>query len=699
MKETVTVTWGGRPLSLETGQLAKQASGAVVARYGETVVLVTAVAAKKPREGVDFFPLSCDYQERTYAAGKIPGGFFKREGRPSEREILTSRLIDRPLRPLFPKGFRNDVQIIATVLSADGENDPDVVAITAASAALSISDIPFQGPIAGVRVGRINGELEINPLLSRMAESELDLVLAASRDAVVMVEGGADCVSEDVLLDAIMFGHKHIQELLDAQDALRAKVGREKTAVVAPVIDADIEAAVRQNAEEPLRDALALQGKHTRNNAAAAVCASVQEALAPQFAGREAQIGAVLETIESEIIRNKIIKEKKRLDGRGPADIRPIDCEVAVMPRTHGSGLFTRGETQALVLTTLGTGEDEQRVDSLFGESKKQFMLHYNFPPFSVGEARPLRGTSRRETGHGALAARAVAQVLPVYDDFPYTIRIVSEILESNGSSSMASVCGSILSLMDAGVPIKAPVAGIAMGLIQDGDSFVVLSDILGDEDHVGDMDFKVAGTRDGVTAIQMDIKISGLSREILSKALEQARQGRLHILGIMQQAIAEPRAQISERAPRIETIQVNPDKLGAIIGPGGKNIKNIVATSGAKVDVDDTGKVKVASPDKASIDKAIAMIRSLVEEAEIGKLYVGTVRRITDFGAFVEILPGMDGLVHISQLANERVASVRDVLSEGQEVLVKVLEIDSSGKIRLSRKAALDEDIEKYRK
>ena len=671
----------------------------MVARYGETVVLVTAVAAKKPRDGIDFFPLSCDYQERTYAAGKIPGGFFKREGRPSEREILTSRLIDRPLRPLFPKGFRNDVQIIATVLSADGENDPDVVAITAASAALSISDIPFGGPIAGVRVGRINGELEINPLISRMAESDLDLVLAASRDAVVMVEGGADCVSEEVLLDAIMFGHKHIQELLDAQDTLRSKVGCEKTAVVAPVIDTDIEAAVRQQAEQPLRDALALQGKHTRNNAAAAVCASVREALAPQFEGRESQIGAVLETIESEIIRNKIIKEKKRLDGRGPADIRQIDCEVAVMPRTHGSGLFTRGETQALVLTTLGTGEDEQRVDSLFGESKKQFMLHYNFPPFSVGEARPLRGTSRRETGHGALAARAVARVLPVYDDFPYTIRIVSEILESNGSSSMASVCGSILSLMDAGVPIKAPVAGIAMGLIQDGDNFVVLSDILGDEDHVGDMDFKVAGTRDGVTAIQMDIKISGLSREILAQALEQARQGRLHILGIMQKAIAEPRSDVSERAPRIETIQVNPDKLGAIIGPGGKNIKNIVATSGAKVDVDDTGKVKVASPDKESIDKAIAMIRALVEEAEIGKLYVGTVRRITDFGAFVEILPGMDGLVHISQLANERVASVRDVLSEGQEVLVKVLEIDSSGKIRLSRKAALDEDIEKYKK
>jgi polyribonucleotide nucleotidyltransferase len=699
MKEAVTVAWGGRALTLETGHLAKQASGAIVARYGETVVLVTAVAAKKPREGIDFFPLSCDYQEMTYAAGKIPGGFFKREGRPSEREVLTSRLIDRPLRPLFPDGFRNDVQIIATVLSADGENDSDVVAITAASAALTISDIPFEGPIAGVRVGRINGEFVINPLISTMAESDLELVMAASRDAVVMVEGGADCVSEDVLLDAIMFGHTHIQELLDAQLELRSRVGREKTTVIAPVIDADIEQAVRQQAEQQLRVAFAREGKHNRNNAASAVRSAVKEALAPQFEGREAQIGEVLHTIESEIIRSSIITERKRLDGRGPEDIRQIDCEVAVLPRTHGSALFTRGETQALVSTTLGTSEDEQRVDSLLGESKKQFMLHYNFPPFCVGEARPLRGTSRRETGHGALAGRAIQRVLPAYDDFPYTIRIVSEILESNGSSSMASVCGSTLSLMDAGVPIKAPVAGIAMGLIQDRDTFVVLSDILGDEDHVGDMDFKVAGTRDGVTAIQMDIKISGLSREILSSALEQARRGRLHILDNMQQTLAEPRTQISERAPRIETIQINPEKISAIIGPGGKNIKNIVATSGAKVDVDDTGKVKVASPDKVSIDKAIAMIKALVEEAEIGKVYVGTVRRITDFGAFVEILPGMDGLVHISQLANERVASVRDVLSEGQEVLVKVLEIDSSGKIRLSRKAVLDEDIEKYRK
>ena len=691
MRETVTVTWGGRALSLETGNLAKQANGAIVARYGETVVLVTAVAAKKPREGVDFFPLSCDYQEMTYAAGKIPGGFFKREGRPSEHEILVSRLTDRPLRPLFPKGFRNDVQIIATVLSADGENDPDVVAISAASAALTISDIPFAGPIAGVRVGRINGEFVVNPPIPRLAESDLELVIAASRDAVVMVEGGAACVPEDVLVDAIMFGHKNIQELLDAQLELRKRVGREKIEVVAPVIDADIEAAVRQQAEQGLKEAFAREGKHNRNNAASAVCAAAREALAPQFEGREDQIGAVLEKIETEIIRGGITGQGKRLDGRTPTDIRPIACEVAVLPRTHGSGLFTRGETQALVSTTLGTSEDEQRVDSLIGESKKQFMLHYNFPPFCVGEARPLRGTSRRETGHGALAGRAIQRVLPAYDDFPYTIRVVSEILESNGSSSMASVCGSTLSLMDAGVPIKAPVAGIAMGLIQDGDNFVVLSDILGDEDHVGDMDFKVAGTSEGVTAIQMDIKISGLSREILVKALEQARQGRLHILGIMQQAIAAPRPDISERAPRIETIQINPEKISAIIGPGGKNIKNIVATSGAKVDVDDTGKVKVASPDKASIDKAIDMIKSLVEEAEVGKIYVGKVRRITDFGAFVEILPGMDGLVHISQLANERVASVRDVLTEGQEVLVKVLEIDGSGKIRLSRKAVLD--------
>lgn len=698
MKESVTVTWGGRALTLETGQLAKQANGAVLARYGESVVLVTAVVAKKPREGIDFFPLSVDYQERTYAAGKIPGGFFKREGRPSEREILTSRFIDRPLRPLFPKNFFNDVQIIATVLSVDDENDPDVVAISAASAALEISDIPFSGPIAGVRVGRIDGELVVNPTISSVKESEFDIVVAGSRDAVVMVEGSAKCCSEQILLDAIMFGHKNIQDVLDAQKELRSRVGKEKISIPEYIVDRSIEEKVRLMAEEQMRSALSNRAKQDRGNAVKEVFASVKEELSSQFENSEDQIQAVLENIETEIIRGRIIKEGIRLDGRKPADIRAVSCDVSVLPRTHGSGLFTRGETQALVSTTLGTSQDEQRIDSLFEETTKSFMLHYNFPPFSVGEARPLRGTSRREIGHGVLADKAISQVLPPAEDFPYTIRIVSEILESNGSSSMATVCGSSLSLMDAGVPIKDPVAGIAMGLVKDGDNYVVLSDILGDEDHVGDMDFKVAGTGSGVTAIQMDIKIKGLTSDILAKALEQAREGRLHILNIMEQTIKEPRPEISSRAPRIITIQVRPDKVSAIIGPGGKNIKNIIAQTGVKMDVDDDGKVNIASSDKDSIDRAVEMVKALVEEAEVGKIYLGKVRKIMDFGAFVEIIPGIDGLVHISQLDYERVAEVRDILNEGDEVLVKVLEIDTQGKIRLSRKAALKENIENYK-
>ncbi len=699
MKESVTLTVGGRPLTLETGRVAKQANGSVLARYGDSIVLVTVVTSKKPREGIDFFPLSVDYQEMTYAAGKIPGGFFKREGRPSDREILTSRFIDRPLRPLFPKGYRNDVQVIATVLSADDENDPDVVAITAASAALQISDIPFAGPVAGIRVGRIDGELVANPSISRMPESDIEIVMAGSKDAVVMVEGSAKCVPEQVLLEAIMFGHANIQNLLSAQDDLRAKAGKEKFTVEEPVVDQAVEARVHELAEEPLRDAFAREGKHNRNNAAAEVCASVKEQLAEEFEDKGDQISAALESIEAEIIRGGILRDGRRIDGRSPTEIRPISCEVGILPRAHGSALFTRGETQALVATTLGTADDEQRLDSLIGESTKRFLLHYNFPPFSVGEARPLRGPSRRETGHGALAEKALTQVLPEYDSFPYTIRIVSEILESNGSSSMATVCGSSLSQMDAGVPIKEPVAGIAMGLIKNNDTFVVLSDILGDEDHVGDMDFKVAGTRNGVTAIQMDIKIKGLTEDILSKALEQARAGRMHILDIMEQAIGGPRDDISEYAPRIKTVHVKPDKVSSIIGPGGKNIKNIIAQTGAKIDVEDDGRVNVASPDKASIDMAIEMIRALVEEAEVGKVYLGKVRKIMDFGAFVEILPGIDGLVHISQLDHTRVANVRDILNENDEVLVKVLEIDTQGKIRLSRKAALNEDISKYKK
>ncbi|MCX8043242.1 MAG: polyribonucleotide nucleotidyltransferase [Desulfobacterota bacterium] len=693
MKEVVTTQWGGRTLSIETGQLAKQANGSVLVRYGESAVLVTATAAKTPREGIDFFPLSVDYLEMTYAAGKIPGGFFKREGRPSEREVLVSRFIDRPLRPLFPEHFRNDVQIIATVLSADDENDPDVVAIAGASAALEISDIPFNGPIAGVRIGRINDTFVINPPLSIMKDSDIDLIVAGSEEAVVMVEGSARGVPEAVVLDAIMFGHRSLQDVIQLQRELRAKVGKPKLSVAAPDMPQDLVIQVRQRAEPAIRQALSISTKLDRNAALRAVMQEIVEEFT-HTAGEAMQptVRSILEALHEEIIRSMILEQGKRIDGRSPTDIRPISCDVGVLPRTHGSGLFTRGETQVMVTTTLGTAQDEQRIDSLIGESSKAFMLHYNFPPFCVGEVRPLRAPSRREIGHGNLAERAIIPVLPSADTFPYTIRIVSEVLESNGSSSMATVCGSILSLMDAGVPIKEPVAGIAMGLVKEGERFVVLSDILGDEDHVGDMDFKVAGTRTGVTAIQMDIKIAGLTRDILTTALEQARIGRLHILDIMMNTIAAPRPEISPRAPRIATLQVKPDKISTIIGPGGKTIKGIIAQTGVKIDVEDDGKVTVASPDKASIEQAIQMIRGLIEEAEIGKTYLGTVRRITDFGAFVEILPGIDGLIHISQLDTKRVNNVRDILKEGDEVLVKVLDIDAQGKIRLSRKAVLAE-------
>jgi len=698
MKESVDLTWGGRSLVFETGRMAKQADGAILARYGESVVLVTAVASDKPREGADFFPLSVDYIEKTYAAGKIPGGFFKREGRPGEREILSARFIDRTLRPLFPDNFFNEVQIIATVLSADEENDPDILAISAASAALEISKIPFIGPIAGVKVGRLNGEFVINPSIAMSQECDLDIVVAGSQDAIVMVEGSAKYVPEKVLLEAIMFGHQSIQDVIAMQKDLKTRVGKEKMVAPEMVIDTAIEEKVRQKATDPMRAALSIPAKLERNGKAKEVFDAVLEEVLPEHEACEGQVRAVLEKIEKETIRGQIIKEGKRIGGRQPDEIREINCDVSLLPRPHGSALFTRGETQALVAVTLGTSEDEQRIDSLAGESRKPFMLHYNFPPFSVGEARFLRGTSRREIGHGFLAEKAIAQVLPSPEDFPYTIRIVSEVLESNGSSSMATVCGSTLSLMDAGVPIKEPVAGIAMGLIQDGDDFIVLSDILGDEDHVGDMDFKVAGTREGVTAIQMDIKIKGLTAEILAKALEQARTGRLHILDIMAKTIERPRAELSPWAPRIEVVKVKPDKVSVIIGPGGKNIKNIIATAGVKVDVDDDGNVTIASPDKSSIDKAVAMVKGLVEEAEVGKFYLGKVQKIMDFGAFVEIIPGTDGLVHISQLDNDRVRNVRDILKEGDEVLVKVLEIDPQGKIRLSRKAALREDINKYR-
>ncbi|TMA82768.1 MAG: polyribonucleotide nucleotidyltransferase [Deltaproteobacteria bacterium] len=680
----------GRRLSIESGRMAKQANGSAFVQYGDTVVLVTAVAAREPRESIDFFPLTVDYQEKTFAAGKIPGGFFKREGRPSEKEVLTSRLCDRPLRPLFPDGFRCETQVIATVLSYDKENDPDVLAMIGASAALEMSDIPFNGPIAGVRVGRIDGKLVLNPMASQLPDCDLQMIIAGSRDAIVMVEGGARMLSEDVVLDALYFGHRELQPILDMQAELRRAVGKPKRTVEPPAVDHKLAARVRELASSKIVEALTTSGKHERADAVRQVRADVLAALASEFPEREREVKNLFEHVHEEIVRGMIVGEKRRLDGRGLADIRPISCEVQVLPRTHGSALFTRGETQALVVATLGTSSDEQRIDALIGDTYKKFMLHYNFPPFSVGEVKFLRGPGRREIGHGALAERAITAVLPDETQFPYTVRLVSEILESNGSSSMATVCGSSLALMDAGVPVKSPVAGIAMGLIREGNEIRVLSDILGDEDHLGDMDFKVAGTSEGVTAVQMDIKIGGVTRDIMRDALYQARDGRLHILHAMQTALAQPRSDVSSYAPRIVTLKIRVDRIRDVIGPGGKVIRGIIEETGVKIDVEDDGTIYIASADESAMQKAVDWIHRLTAEAEVGKIYKGTVKKIMDFGAFVEILPGTDGLVHISQLAAERVAKVRDVLNEGDEVMVKVLEVDKSGKIRLSRKEAL---------
>ena len=680
----------GRRLSIESGRMAKQANGSAFVQYGDTVVLVTAVAAREPRESIDFFPLTVDYQEKTFAAGKIPGGFFKREGRPSEKEVLTSRLCDRPLRPLFPDGFRCETQVIATVLSYDKENDPDVLAMIGASAALEMSDIPFNGPIAGVRVGRIDGKLVLNPMASQLPDCDLQMIIAGSRDAIVMVEGGAWMLSEDAVLDALYFGHRELQPILDMQAELRRAVGKPKRTVEPPAVDHKLAARVRELASSKIVEALTTSGKHERADAVRQVRADVLAALASEFPEREREVKNLFEHVHEEIVRGMIVGEKRRLDGRGLADIRPISCEVQVLPRTHGSALFTRGETQALVVATLGTSSDEQRIDALIGDTYKKFMLHYNFPPFSVGEVKFLRGPGRREIGHGALAERAITAVLPDETQFPYTVRLVSEILESNGSSSMATVCGSSLALLDAGVPIKSPVAGIAMGLIREGNEIRVLSDILGDEDHLGDMDFKVAGTSEGVTAVQMDIKIGGVTRDIMRDALYQARDGRLHILHAMQTALAQPRSDVSSYAPRIVTLKIRVDRIRDVIGPGGKVIRGIIEETGVKIDVEDDGTIYIASADESAMQKAVDWIHRLTAEAEVGKIYKGTVKKIMDFGAFVEILPGTDGLVHISQLAAERVAKVRDVLNEGDEVMVKVLEVDKSGKIRLSRKEAL---------
>jgi polyribonucleotide nucleotidyltransferase len=690
------VNFGGKELSIETGRMAKQADGAVVVRYGDTMVLVTAVASSSVRPGVDFMPLTVDYLEKTSAAGRIPGGYFKREGRMTEVEVLTSRLIDRPSRPLFPKGWRFDTQVIAMVVSTDRENASDVLAMTGASMALHLSDIPWAGPYAGVRVGRIEGKLVVNPTFAERAMSDLDLIVACNRDAIVMVEGSGGEVGEDVIVDALMFAHKECQPLIDLQEKLRAAVGKPKREFVPPVKDPVIVGKVAELANQKIEAAMAIRDKQQRYAALDAAGSETKAALATEFAERAAEVSEAYESAKKKHLRELVLNTGRRIDGRAPADIRQITSEVGVLPRTHGSALFTRGETQALVTTTLGTSQDTQHIEGITGDIEKRFMLHYNFPPFSTGETKPLRGASRRETGHGHLAERALARILPSDKDFPYTIRIVSEILESNGSSSMASVCGGTLCLMDAGVPIKTPVAGIAMGLIKEGDRVAVLSDILGDEDHLGDMDFKICGSKTGITAVQMDIKIQGLTREILETALRQAKDARMFILGKMAEALAAPREDLSRYAPRIHTLRVKPDQIREIIGPGGKTIRGITAQTGVAIEVEDDGTVHIASPDGIAVKKAIDIIKGLTTEPEVGEYYMGVVKRLAEFGAFVEILPGTDGLVHISELDSKRVNRVEDVCKEGDEMVVKVIAIDrATGKIRLSRRATLGENPE----
>ncbi|MEG6508423.1 polyribonucleotide nucleotidyltransferase [Methyloligella sp. 2.7D] len=687
--QTVEIEWAGRPLKLETGRLARQADGAVLAQYGETTVLATATAAKDPKPGIDFFPLTVNYQEKTFAAGKIPGGFFKREGRPSEKETLTSRLIDRPIRPLFAKGFKNETQVILTVLSHDLENDPDIVAMVAASAALTISGIPFIGPIGAARVGYIEGEYVLNPEIDEMSESALDLVVAGTSDAVLMVESEAKELSEDIMLGAVMFGQKGFQPVLDAIIKLAEKSAKEPWELKTDEGAAELEGKVRELAEAGLREAYAIETKTERRDAIAAVKEKVAEALAPEEDDGSfgAKLSGAFKSIEKDVVRGNILTTKHRIDGRDLTTVRPIVSEVGVLPRTHGSALFTRGETQALVVATLGTGEDEQFVDALEGTYKENFMLHYNFPPYSVGETGRMGSPGRREIGHGKLAWRAVHPVLPGKENFPYTLRVVSEITESNGSSSMATVCGTSLALMDAGVPLARPVAGIAMGLIKEESGFAVLSDILGDEDHLGDMDFKVAGTSEGVTSLQMDIKITGITEEIMKVALDQAKGGRIHILGEMDKALNTARPEVGEFAPRIEVMQIPTDKIREVIGSGGSVIRSIVEETGAKIDISDDGTVKIASPNAESINAAIARIKGIAAEPEVGEIYKGKVVKIMDFGAFVNFFGPKDGLVHISQLTQGRPATVGEVVKEGQEVFVKLLGFDDRGKVRLSMK------------
>jgi polyribonucleotide nucleotidyltransferase len=692
VRESVVV--GGRPLTLETGRLAKQAHGSILITFGESVVLVTAVSSDD-RPGLDFFPLTCEYVEKTFAAGKIPGGFFKREGRLRDDEILVCRIMDRPLRPLFPDGFRRDTQIIATVLSADKINPTDVLALTGASAALHISDIPWSGPIVGIRVGRIEGEFIAYPTFEQQEKSDIDLIVAASKEAIVMVEGGAAEASENDVVEALMFAHRSAQPILELIEKMRAAVGKPKREFVAKALPKEIKERVAALVDADLATATRVTDKKARydgySNLKKRLAETSLAELGPEkWLEYEKLVKEEFEERKAHVVREFVLRDGKRIDGRDTKTVRPIMCEVGLLPRVHGSALFQRGETQAIVATTLGTSSDEQKIDALIGERWKRFLLHYNFPSFSTGETKPMRGPGRREIGHGALAERALLRMIPESDKFPYTIRIVSETLESNGSSSMAAVCGGCLSLMDAGVPIKSPVAGIAMGLISDGDRVAVLSDILGDEDHLGDMDFKVCGTERGITAIQMDIKIAGLSRDILSRALEQAKEGRKHILGKMLETLSAPRAELSKYAPRITTIKVKPDQIRLVIGPGGKTIKGIIDQTGVAIDVEDDGTVNVASSDSEAVKKALEIIRGLTAEPEIGAIYDGVVKRIADFGAFVEILPNTDGLVHISELAHERVERVEDVLKEGDKVQVKVISVDREGKVRLTRRELL---------
>jgi polyribonucleotide nucleotidyltransferase len=678
----------GRKLSIETGGLAKQAGGAAVVTYGESVVLVTACVSETPRPGIDFLPLVVDYVEKTFAVGKIPGGFFKREGRLSEFEILTSRMIDRPIRPLFPKGFYNEIQVIATVLSADKVNDTAVLAMIGASTALSLSAIPFEGPIAGARVGRIDGELVINPAIPDLARSDINIFVAGSRDAILMVEGEASEVPEEEVLDAILFAHRSLAPILEIQETMTREWGSPKVAFEKKELGEEDLRKIEDVAAADLRSAYEILAKQERRKRIEEIATATREAFSEEERLEKATlIASAFRETEKRIVRRKILSEKHRIDGRGFEEVRNIHSQVRVLPRTHGSAIFTRGETQVLVTSTLGTSQDEQRIDSLLGDSTKAFMLHYNFPPFSVGEVKMLRGPARREVGHGALAERAVSKVLPNELEFPYTIRLVSEVLESNGSSSMATVCGASLALMDAGIPTKGGVSGIAMGLIKEGDQVAVLSDILGDEDHLGDMDFKVAGTAKGVTAIQMDIKIGGVSREVLLAALRQARKGRLHILEKMNAVLDKSRPELSPYAPRIYVMHVKPDKIREIIGPGGKVIRGIQEQTGVKIDIEDDGTVKIAAVDAESAKGAISIIEDIVQVAEVGKIYEGKVRRIMEFGAFVELFPGTDGLLHISQISKNRVRAVSDIYKEGDDVTVRVLEIDRDGKIRLTHK------------